>query len=386
MIPLLSVAIATKNREEFCIKAIQSILDLNDVRIEIAVSDNSDSRLISEYVKKMNSSQIKYRFLEEKISFIDNFNYALELCTGDYVTMIGDDDTILASMIHAAEWMKKNDIDTVAPQKSQRYFWPKSRPQSPNGTVDLFNFTNAFEKIDAQKELIKAAKEGIYFFFMYKVAKSYHGLVKRSLMEKVKEITGNYYGAISPDIFAAVTLSYLSKKHYYIDYPLSIMGVCRDSGSAQQINGEHVGRLEDMPHLKHSQGYQWDHRVPKYYCVTNTWAESGVKALEMVGAKDVLKQLNIYPIIAMGILMNRKFIFKIAVDESEKLRKRLNIPFLKFWFNTIASGISLSIEKLGRIIKHYKNPEFIALEGITEIGKAQKICEEKLDMNFFVNK
>lgn len=386
MIPLLSVAIATKNREEFCISAIQSILDFNDPRIEISVSDNSDGTKVKDFVQSINSPQVKYRYITDKISFIDNFNYALELCTGEFVTMIGDDDTILVSMIKAAEWMKGNNVDTLAPLKSQRYFWPKSRPQSPTGTLDLFKFNNAFQKVDPKAELIKAAKQGIYFFFMHKVAKSYHGVVKKSLMDEVKDKTGNYYGAISPDIFAAVTLSYISRNHYYIDYPLSIMGVCRDSGSAQQINGEHVGKLEDMPHLKNAPSYHWDYRVPKYYCVTNTWAESGVKALEMIGAKDVLKQLNIYPIVAAGILMNRKFILKIAISESEEMRKRMRIPFLKFWFNTSIWSVILVIDKIKRVINSKTEASFTSIEDVADIQQAQRICEESLKPDFFKNK
>lgn len=385
MIPLLTVAIATKNREYFCIKAIESILEFKDPRIEIAISDNSSSNEVSEYVKSLNFSQIKYIHIDKEISSIDNFNYVLNLCSGEFITLIGDDDTILPSMIKAVEWMKKNNVDTLAPKKTQRYFWPKSRPQSPTGTLDLFDFDNSFEKVDSKVEILKAVKNGLENFYKFKVAKSYHGVVRRALMEEVKEVTGNYYGGLSPDIFSVVALSYLSKNHYYIDYPLSIMGVCRDSTSAQQIFGEHVGKLENMPHLKNKPDYQWDHRVPKYYCVTNTWAESGFKALKELKANDILKQANIYPTAAVGILMNRKHILKLALQETEEMRKRNNISFLYFWTNTIFTGVGLSIKK---IISSTIRPDhkFNSLEDIADISTAQKICMEQIDDNFFTRR
>jgi len=386
MIPLLSVAIATRNREKFCIKAIESILAFKDERIEICVADHSDTRDVENFINELNSPYVKYDYTSAPISSIDNFNRALGLCTGEFITLIGDDDTILKSMISAVEWMKKNDVQTLAPKRSQRYFWPESRPQSPTGTLDLFHFSNSFEKIDAKEEISKAARTGLMNFYDFKVAKSYHGLVKRELMDKVKEMTGNYYGALSPDVFSVMTLSFLTKKHYFIDYPLSIMGVCRDSTSAHQIYGEHVGKLENMPHLKNRKDYKWDHRVAEYYCVSNIWAESGIRALEEIKAKEVLNRVNIYPILAMGILMNRKYIFSLSMKESEKLRKRNKIPFLTFWINIAMAGIPLSAKKVYSLLVPPKKDSFKELHDILEIDEAQKICEQNYDVNFFKNR
>ena len=50
MRPLLSIAIATKDREQYCIKTIQSILSFDDDRIQIAVADNSGTTAVKEFV------------------------------------------------------------------------------------------------------------------------------------------------------------------------------------------------------------------------------------------------------------------------------------------------------------------------------------------------
>ena len=99
--PLLSIAIATKNREEFCIQSIQTILDIGDARLEITVADNSSSRKVYDFVHQLKSDQIKYSYTDRPISSIDNFNIAIGLTTGKFITLIGDDDTILKSMISA---------------------------------------------------------------------------------------------------------------------------------------------------------------------------------------------------------------------------------------------------------------------------------------------
>ena len=58
--PLVSIAIATKNRQKYCIEAIKSILAYNNPEIEIAIADNSETSEVKEFIEKINSTFIKY--------------------------------------------------------------------------------------------------------------------------------------------------------------------------------------------------------------------------------------------------------------------------------------------------------------------------------------
>ena len=62
MKPLISVAIATKNREKYCIEAIKSILAYKNSEIEIAVADNSATDEVKKFVETINSPAIKYSY------------------------------------------------------------------------------------------------------------------------------------------------------------------------------------------------------------------------------------------------------------------------------------------------------------------------------------
>src|SRR5690606_19449563 len=107
---------------------------------------------------------------------------------------------------------------------------------------------------------------------------------------------GNYYGALSPDIFSVVSLSLIVTKHAVLDYPVSIAGVCATSTTSDQIKGKHSGDLKDMPHLKNrKEPYIWDKLVPEIYSVPTTWADSGLNALNAMGRSDLRKNFNYYP-------------------------------------------------------------------------------------------
>ena len=53
MIPLLSILIATKNRQKYCLSAVESILMLSDDNIEVIVQDNSDDTNLENLISNL---------------------------------------------------------------------------------------------------------------------------------------------------------------------------------------------------------------------------------------------------------------------------------------------------------------------------------------------
>ncbi|STD53411.1 glycosyltransferase family 2 protein [Empedobacter falsenii] len=379
--PLLSIAIATKNREKYCIETIKSILNYKDPRIEIAVADNSDTNAVQVLVNEINSPQVKYLYDNTLISSIDNFNRAMELATGEYVILIGDDDSIHYKIMEVVEWMKTNDIESVCSKDTFTFLWPGAHPNFPNGNLSIPNFKDSYTIADPQKEIIKLLNNGLVNYFFYKVPKSYHGIVKKSLMNEVKVKTGNYYGALSPDIFSVVSLSLLIKKHAVLDYPISIAGVCPTSTTSDQIKGKHSGDLKDMPHLKNRKiPYNWDKLVPEIYSVPTTWADSGLNALSAMNREDLRAEFNYYPLIAHTILINRNFFLKYSIKKSEEFRKLQKTPFLVFWYKASKSVFRLLYDKFKLVSKSKKEGSVLSY---SEMYNFQNVFEKINTIDFY---
>ena len=77
MKPLLSVAIATKNREKYCIEALKSLLNFNNQQLEITVADNSDSTFVKDFIEEIKSPFIKYQYDPGPVSSIENLRMRL---------------------------------------------------------------------------------------------------------------------------------------------------------------------------------------------------------------------------------------------------------------------------------------------------------------------
>lgn len=368
MKPLLSVAIATKNREQYCIAAIQSILDYNDERIEIAIADNSSSSEIKDFIDKINSNKVKYLYDDGPISSIENFNRAMELTTGEYVCLIGDDDTILPSAVEVANWAKVNNVGSICSNNALHYYWPGARKEFPTGALIVPKLQSKFYKVDVKTELELLIRNGIVNYVFYDLPKTYHGIVKKDIMMRIKELTGSFYGGLSPDIYSVIAVSCLVDEHYITSIPLSIAGVCATSTSAENFTGKHAGELASIPHLKNRGQYIWDKNIPEYYSVSTIWGESGLKALKDLNFESLYKAFNPYPLLAQGVLMNRKHILQLTVNKTVLLRKQKNINQVIFWSKFIFASYQLLIEKIGRTVKLKLKTEVV--ENVQDISKA----------------
>lgn len=370
MKPLLSIAIATKDREKYCIQSIQSILSLQNKNIEITLSDNSATTQVKDFVENMQSDQIVYRYDNGPVSSIENFNRAVELTTGEYVMLIGDDDTILPKAIEMAQWAKDNNIDSVCSKDTIVYYWPKALEKYPDGAVIIPKIKKTLEKINAKNELITLLRSGLQNYLLYSLPKTYHGLVKREIFEEIKRRTGHFYGGLSPDLYSAVAVACVGKSHYQIGEPLSVAGVCATSTTADNATGKHSGTLENIPHLRHREGYVFDKRIPKYYSVNTIWAESGLKALEELKEFELLKEFNMFYLLAQGKIHNNKFIPEIVRTETKKLLFENNIGTLQFKVENAKAFIKIFYRKISSIIKtKIYAQEPIIIEKVTDIQK-----------------
>lgn len=352
MKPLISIVIATKNRQKYCIETIKNLTKYDPKLIEIVISDNSDTQCVKDFISSQKYNNLIYTYTSTNISSIDNFNLAMGMAKGVFVILIGDDDTIHPKIIEVAKWALKNNADSVCSRETYSFYWPDADPAIPEGYLKIPSSTKGkFKKVDAKKELVKLLKKGLVNYMFYDVPKSYHGLVRLEIMNQIKKTTGNFYGGLSPDIFSVVAISLLSKNHYVYSKPLSIAGVCPSSTSSDQIRGLHAGKLENMPHLKNRSDYIWNENIPRFYSVTTTWGESGLRALSDMNEPELSRYFNPYPLYSQALLMNRNTILRLATNKLEKLRNEKNVNVIYFWSRIALSSQNLIVEKIVRTIK-----------------------------------
>ena len=314
--PLLSIIIPTRNRQKYAISAITSILSISAPDLELVVQDNSDSRDLEEYIRSnINDTRLRYNYTSTPLSFIDNFDAAVSLASGKYLCIIGDDDGVNPEIIEATRWADRNDIDALRQKTvSARYLWPESGVPSTlftnvstNGVFAINSFSGKVIRPDPEVEMRKLVQRGGFKYLETEIPRLYPGIVKHECLNKVREKTGSFFGGLSPDIFAAVVIANFTKNVVSIDYPLTIDGVSKSSGSAQGARGEHVGSLEDAPHFRYRGTYKWAEIIPRFYSVQTIWADSTVAALKALGRDDLLRDFNLPLLAAYCVAAHPKY-------------------------------------------------------------------------------
>lgn len=108
----------------------------------------------------------------------------------------------------------------------------------------------------------------------------YHGIVRRDLLEQVRDRTGNYFHGSSPDMSGAVAMSCLIDRYCEVDLPLSISGISSGSNSGRSAMNTHKGELSAESQTDSFQSEGWTPGVPRFFAVETVWAHAGLETLQ----------------------------------------------------------------------------------------------------------
>lgn len=293
---VLSVVVPTKNRAKYALGAVEQILGLDCPDLQLVIQDNSDDDALSQLCAPyLADERLVYNYSPGTLSFVDNFSEGVARATGEYVCLIGDDDGISRELIDVARWASKNGVHAVKPGLQAVYLWPGAGlpGEADDGQLAIQRISGGVRRVQTRRELLKLLHNGCQEYLERDLAKLYHGLIKRSDLEAVRDAAGHYFGGLSPDIYAAVSLSTLIGEVVCLDYPLTISGICKTSGSADSATGRHTGKLEDAPHFVGHDSYDWAPEVPPFYSVATIWADSSLAALRELDRTDLVGEFDV---------------------------------------------------------------------------------------------
>lgn len=377
---LLSIIIPTKNRQMYALDAIRQIMRLEDQRVQVVIQDNSDTDslrgMISEFT---DDPRMKYIYRQGVISFVDNFSLAVSQSDGQYVCMIGDDDGITPLIVDVVKWAAEHNIDAIKPELNAGFYWPNSEAignSIDNGYMLIFKTTGKAKWFNPAKAVNRLVRNGAYQYLSLDMVKLYHGIVRRECLDLVKEKTGTYFGGLSPDMYMAVALSLTVKRAVAIDYPLTLSGMCRQSGSADSATGKHTGKLEDAPHFRGHDSYEWSDLVPRFYSVETIWADTALAALKDLKREDLIGKFNTA---AISAYCRRKFpqFGEILSDYNRKH----NISRWRLLKASIGQPVDDFARRVYRklFVKNAKVKRLYGIQSISEAGKAVESHLARID-------
>lgn len=322
MKPILSIIIPTKNRYtylESCLRAIS--LNYNRPDVEIIITDNST---VKENIKALSLfSNICYSYLDVPISQVENFEFAISKASGEYITMIGDDDGLSPNLLDVIHYMKlKNKEAIIAPFVS--YYWPdivsKNTINNFSGKMFHKNYKYYVKDISVHDEIEKCLKLG--GGSLCNLPRLYYGIIKKDVLNKVKAASGFYFPGPSPDMANAFSAALFTDSLVMFDAPLFIAGNSAKSAAGMGLSGNHVGTIKGNPMLPSTCHLNWTNLVPKFWSGSTIWAESLLKAALLTGKEEYIAHFNFARLYASCLIFHSEYseVINDAILEYSKSR------------------------------------------------------------------
>ena len=99
--PKVSVCMPTYNKADFIAEAIQSVLDQTFKDFELIITDDVSSDNSEEIIRSFNDPRIKFIKNKKNLGMINNWNKAVSMANGEYITILHGDDRYLPEFLAA---------------------------------------------------------------------------------------------------------------------------------------------------------------------------------------------------------------------------------------------------------------------------------------------
>jgi glycosyltransferase involved in cell wall biosynthesis len=88
----VTVIIPTREHPETLLATLRTVIQQDYDRLEIIVSDNFSNDSTEDVVRSFTDRRVKYINTGKRLSMSENWDFALSHATGDWISVLGDDD------------------------------------------------------------------------------------------------------------------------------------------------------------------------------------------------------------------------------------------------------------------------------------------------------
>lgn len=228
-----SIIIPTRDRGSTLLATLRTCLAQDYSNFEIIVSDNCSTDHTKEVVLHFKNPNIKYINTKTRVSMSQNWEFALQHATGDFVTILGDDDGLLMGSLSEIERIIENTKTKAVAWKQVSYHWPNHIIENQKNLMSI-PLSKKIEKRNAKDYLQRV----LNFDTSYdEISFLYKGMIHKSVIEKVKNQSGGiFFHSQTPDLYAAIVLSNNLENYIYSEKPFSINGASGSSNGTSQFN------------------------------------------------------------------------------------------------------------------------------------------------------
>lgn len=230
--PRITVVIPTRERCDVLESSLHTVTQQRYENLEILVSDNFSHDRTEEIVRGIPDPRIKYVNTGRRLSMSHNWEFALSQVTGDWVSVVGDDDGLLPDCLPRVADLIERSSSSAIQSATCLYRWPGHKKRA-HGRIRI-PMRSKVEVRDSEvwvERVLKGEATHLDLPVLYT-----GGFVKRTVLEKIVEKSGRLYNSRIPDVYSAFAIACMVPSYIYSYTPLAISGVSRHSTGTDQFS------------------------------------------------------------------------------------------------------------------------------------------------------
>jgi Glycosyl transferase family 2 len=232
--PQFSILIPTRDRAMTLRHALETVAD-QDGSWEIVVADNASGPGVRQVVAELAARRPNIRYLRSDtlLPMAENWERGLAACTGEYVTVLGDDDGLVPSALQCCAKLVAATQCEVVSWALHTYWWPD--------TIVYWQANRLYVTLAANRAAVHDSRAVLKAFYADQLGFSalpmiYNAFVHRRVIEAAIAARGRYFYPLemAPDIASGIVNLLAVDKFVLSDRPLGVRGNSRNStGTAQ---------------------------------------------------------------------------------------------------------------------------------------------------------
>jgi glycosyltransferase involved in cell wall biosynthesis len=236
--PKFTVIIPTRERLSTLIWSIQTLTEQQYDDLEIIISDNFSQDGTRDYIKSLTDPRIRYINTGKRVSMTENWEFALNHATGEFVTYVGDDDGLaIGALAYCEELLSRFNTKALAWKKAT-YLWNTHQASYLANTVELPSNRDV-KQVDAKKKMeaiITFREHTDYPVPAYFLPCLYNSFINREVLLDAKEKQGGrFFHSRYPDIYSSFLLPFFLDSYVFSFCPVGVGGTSGNSNGGGSV-------------------------------------------------------------------------------------------------------------------------------------------------------
>lgn len=239
--PRFSVLIPTRDRPATFRHTLATVASQPGDDYEIVIADNCSGPETSQIVKQLAFPRLRYTYSDQVLPMADNWERGLNLCSGEYVTVLGDDDGFLPSTLAMTRKLIAATEPELISWLPHTYWWPDTIvPWTRN--ILIVTLGNGAMRLDSRQTLRGFYASELNFG---NIPMIYNAFFHRGIIEEARRRYDGFFVPtdISPDVGSGILGLHLTESYAYSHRPLSVRGNSGKSNGvahwARSLGGKH---------------------------------------------------------------------------------------------------------------------------------------------------